>query len=181
MWATLSDRMKGTILCLAGVMFLIPDSLCIQEINPSIPQHSVILYKYIGFTSVLTTAHVLSNPNDIWGSFKRLDHIGWMAGLIWGISNYLITYAFQTTSAANAVIIDSSSPLFSTIFTFFFLKEVIPLRTTVASCFCVICILIIFFGEISGGSILGIIAACGASSTLALYFVMLRYVELRDG
>jgi hypothetical protein len=72
MWATLSDRTKGTILCLVGVMFLIPDSLCIQEISPAIPQHSVILYKYIGFTLVLTIAHVLSNPNDIWGSY-RLD------------------------------------------------------------------------------------------------------------
>ena len=64
---------------------------------------------------------------------KEIGLIGVLAGIVWGIQNFLITYAFQKTAAANVLVIVAANPMFSAILSYFLLNEKAPVRTILAS------------------------------------------------
>lgn len=179
---SLSNQAKGTLYCFFGVLILTPDSLCVRELA-RLPDFTVILYKYLLLASFLTIIWIAASPQTFVKSFRDLGNIGWIASIMWGSSNFLITVGFQTTAVANVLVIVAANPLFSSILTYILLKENVPTRTIVAACVCFAAILIIFYSQLnaSGSDLIGMICALGASISIASYFVLLRLSQVRTG
>lgn len=72
---------------------------------------------------------------------------GWVAGLIWGASNMLFTAAVQRTAVANVLVIVASNTVFSSVFSYMLLGELIPLRMWITSFICFGAIALIFSGN----------------------------------
>ena len=72
---------------------------------------------------------------------------GWGAGMLWGASNMLFTSAIQLTAVANVLVIVASNTVFSSIFSYLLLGELIPIRMIVTSLICFGAIALIFSGE----------------------------------
>ena len=134
------------------------------------------------FTITMIILTFLLEGKNTMRNIVSVGRIGFFAGLVWGASNLLITYAFQTTSVANVLVIVSANPLFSAIFSIILLKESIPYRTILASLVCLGAIVLIFSGELANGtgSIVGVVSSIGASVTLGLYFVLIRLGMLTE-
>ena len=73
---------------------------------------------------------------------------GWAAGLLWGASNMLFTAAIQNTAVANVLVIVASNTVFSSIFSYLLLGELIPIRMFVTSAICFGAIALIFSGKL---------------------------------
>jgi drug/metabolite transporter (DMT)-like permease len=102
---------------------------------------------------------------------------------VWTIVNFSINYALQTTSTASSLVILASNPMFSAIFSYFILRETIPLRTILTSLVCFASIVIIFYGQLGGnqGNVIGLIFALISAIAFGLYFVLIRYASVVKG
>jgi drug/metabolite transporter (DMT)-like permease len=81
-----------------------------------------------------------------------LGPFGWGAGMLWGASNMLFTSAIQLTAVANVLVIVASNTVFSSIFSYLLLGELIPIRMIVTSLICFGAIALIFSGEYTHAS-----------------------------
>jgi drug/metabolite transporter (DMT)-like permease len=89
--------------------------------------------------------------------------------------------AIQYTIVANVLVILASNPLFSALFSWLMIGEVILLRTAVCMGVCVGAIALIFYDQIGGDSsaqgVLGNIFAVGAAVLLGLYFALIHMAD----
>ncbi len=182
MLASLSNQTKGTIYCVVGVLALTPDSLLVRKVS-HLPDFTVQFYRFLFYGVAIGIFFVFQEREKTIQKFKEIGKIGFAAGLVWGGSNLLVTLAFQKTAIASALVIIASNPMFSAIFSYFLLKESIPLRTIIAALVCFGAIVLIFSAELgSGGSqIDGVLYALFASITMGLYFVLLRLAFIYQG
>lgn len=177
---TLSTHAKGTLITIFAVLALTPDSLLLRKLS-HLPNFVVMFYRYLVFTSVLTLFLGITNgPRGFIEKFRNIGIIGWIAGLLWGTSNLLITFGVQTTAVATVLVILASNPMFAALFSYLVLKETVPWYTIVAGLVCFGAIVSIFYSELSGGqdtSVAGLLSALGAAVTMGLYFVLLRLAD----
>lgn len=89
------------------------------------------------------------------------------------------TAAVESTVAANVLVILASNPIFSAIFSYLLLEEVMPLRTIITCIICFGAIILIFSSQLGGSSntIEGNMYALIASVTLGEYLVLIRLAE----
>ena len=144
-----------------------------------------MIYKFILYSGTSFIFYLLWNKKstDI-NEYKRFGWTGLGAGFIWGIFNFTITYAVISTSAGNALVIYGSGPIFASIFSYFVLGEHIPYRTIGAIFACFGSILLIFSTEFGkskseGQDISGNVSAIFAALTMGLYFVYMKFIELK--
>lgn len=180
---TLSTHAKGTLLTVFAVLVLTPDSLLVRKLS-HLPNFVVMFYRYLVFTVVLTLfLGLTSGPKGFLLKFKSIGKIGWFAGLIWGASNLLITYGFQTIAAATVLVIIASNPMFSALFSYLILKETVPWHTFAAGLVCFGAIVSIFYSQLSGDestNVAGLLSSLGAAATMGLYFVLLRLADIHS-
>lgn len=178
-----SNQAKGTIITVVGVLAVSPDSLLIREVS-HLPNFEVIFYKFLFVgLSLLVALVAYEGPSKSIEIFKELGWIGWTAAGVWTIVNFSINYALQTTSTASSLVILASNPMFSAIFSYFILRETIPLRTILTSLVCFASIVIIFYGQLGGnqGNVIGLIFALISAIAFGLYFVLIRYASVVKG
>eukprot|EP01038_Epipyxis_sp_PR26KG_P008812 gene8812-11899_t len=178
----LSNQFKGTLYCLIGILVLTPDSLLVRHVS-NIPDFTVMFYRFGIFTFTIAVVFIYKEKWNAFQKLKEIGYLGLLAGLVWGGSNFLITYAFQTTAIANVLVINASNPMFSALFSWLMLREHIPWRTIIAGLICFGAIILIFSGEIgkNGSNLVGVVCALGAAISIGLYFTLLRIASQYDG
>ncbi|RYH15295.1 EamA family transporter [archaeon] len=179
-----SEHSIGTIMCLVGVLILTPDTLLLRMLS-DIPIFPIIFFRHLLITASCTTVLLLYQKTNTLQKIKAIGKTGFLAGVVWGISNFLITYAFLTANVGNVLVILASNPMFSAILSYFLLGEVVKLHTFIASLVCFAAIVVISITAIGSNSdsqaIIGILAAIGSTITLSLYFVLIRVTEKVNG
>jgi drug/metabolite transporter (DMT)-like permease len=182
--STLTNQTKGTLYCLVGIIILIPDSLILRELS-NIPNFTIIFLKYLIFTLTYIVVYIALEGKNVFTSFIKIGWLGLLAGIIWGISNLLITYSFLSTAVANALVINLANPMFSALFSWIILKENIPMRTIIASLISFGAIILIFYSQLgstgSTSNTIGLICAMIASACMGLFFVILRLAAGKEG
>ena len=142
----MTDQTKGLIITFLGVMLVIPDSLFVRLIT----------------VDPLATAFWRSASSGIlvflgllifggWTSFSNLltmGRLGWLYTVLIGSTAPAFVFAVSKTSVANVVFILASMPIFSSIFSYIFLKERIYLRTLITTAFVIFGLAFIAFGSI---------------------------------
>jgi len=180
----LSTHSKGTLICIAAVLILSPDSLLLRKLS-HVNDFAVLFYRYLIFTIALSVFMVAkSGLQTSIAAFRKLGRLELIAGVVWGINSIAFTYGLQSTAAANVLVINALNPMFAALFSFLILREMIPWYTVVASIACFAAIASMFCTQLSGGSdeqtVIGLFCALVASISMGLYFVLIRLVE-KDG
>jgi drug/metabolite transporter (DMT)-like permease len=173
----LSDRVKGTLFAIFGVLALTPDSLLLRKVN-GVPDFTVTFYRYAIFGVASLVGISVTSRGDIVGKFKGLGRWGVLAGLTLGITNLFITLAFQQTAAANVLVIQASNPIISALLSRLLLGEVLPLRTMICAVVSMGAIVLIFAGDSGSGGSNGLFFAMVSATSFGTYFVILRYVTV---
>jgi drug/metabolite transporter (DMT)-like permease len=178
----MSDHLKGTLLTLGGVLTITTDPLLLR-FSSHIDNLVVQFYRYFLSSGMILFALFAVQRRESLTKLYRIGYIGFFAGLVWGVSNLLFTFAIQNAVVANVVVIMASNPMFAALFSYFMLGELIPLRTAVTCIICVGVIIAIFVNELQANpsELPGIIAAVFISLTMGLYFVLMRFASRREG
>ena len=146
---------------------------------------TVQFYRFLiaGIATLLMICLYLRNLRKVIIIFQNIGMFGIIAGMIFGGSNMLFTSAIQSTAAANVLVINASNSIFASIFGYFLLGELIPLRTLITIIVSFGAIILVFSSEFSHetsvDSIKGNLLAVGAAMTLGLFLPLCRYNTLK--
>lgn len=110
----------------------------------------------------------LKKPHFHW-SFAQVG-----AAVLNAVTMSLFIYANKATTAANAILLQYSAPVFTAIAGALILKEKPKIEQLVAFVFVALGMGIFFIKNVGGGSLLGNIAAASSGLTFGLYFVLMR-------
>lgn len=117
----LSDRSQGVLYCLIGALLLTPDALIIRWL--SIEHNEVLFWRglffSIGFLMIVLVRHKGKSIRAI----HNAGLAGVMSGFLFAMNTYFYTQALQQTSAAAAMMIISTAPVFAAIVSWVWLKE----------------------------------------------------------
>ncbi|MBW2368622.1 MAG: EamA family transporter [Deltaproteobacteria bacterium] len=172
---TLSNRAKGLLYTLCGILVLIPDALLIRMV--ALEGWELLFWRSIlaGFVFGLV---ILFNCYRA-RSFESLA-IGWDGLLLSACmticcSTFII--AFQYTKAANILVIIAVAPMFSAQFDRLVFKCKLPGRTWFAMVACLLGVILLVADEIGTGSQLGNFFALGDAIFLGIAFSLMGQVK----
>jgi drug/metabolite transporter (DMT)-like permease len=179
----LSNRSKGVLYSVAGVMALTPDSLLIR-LCAGVPNQTVLFYRNIIFGTAMLIGLIVTEKWNAWNKLKALGKWGLFTGVIFGASLWFIIVGIQKTAAANVLVIQAANPVFAAIFSWFIMREALSKITLATSAVCVVAIILIFIGNVNGDSsngsdnTAGLLYAVASSVSFGLYMVMLRWLSV---
>ena len=177
--AKLSDYQKGLLITALGVLIISPDGLFVRLIAADSWTLSFWRGILIGIGMLVFLCFYYRG--EIFNKFRALGWLGLVVALFTGISTFLFVYALTNTSVASALFIVNTSPAFTALIAWLFLKEKVPARTWFAIAAVLCGILIIAWGEEGGTSNLGgNLAALGIAIVLAINFSLIRLSKGTD-
>ena len=141
----LTDQTKGLLITFFGVILVVPDSLFVRLITVD-PLATAFWRSASSGTLVFFGLLIVGG----WKSFRNvfmMGWLGWLYTLIIGSTAPAFVFAVSKTSVANVVFILASMPIFSSIFSYIFLKERIYLRTLITTAFVMVGLACIAFGS----------------------------------
>lgn len=94
--------------------------------------------------------------------------------LVYSISTVLFVFSVSYTNVANTVVILSSSAFFAALFSWFILKETVPLKTWIAISVALLGVLVVFAGSFGLGNWLGDFIAILLAMMMGLSLTLLR-------
>lgn len=168
----MTERQKGLLIMVSGVMALSPDALFIKM--SGLPAPAMIFWRGLFVGLMLTAGMAL-----YWrGAFVRqVRAIGWhgiLIAVLYGITNNCFVAANTQTTAANVLVIIATTPLVSSIFGWIFLREGVATRTWVASFFALAGVAMVAGEQISLNAGLGEFFAMICVIGISLTFVVIR-------
>lgn len=179
----LSKRAWGTIITVVAILIVTPDSLLVRKLA-NLPDFVMMFYRYLMYACFFFIAVVidsLRNDSRPWYyRFYELGWVGWSAGVVWAAFNLLITYGLQTTAAGTVLVINASNPMFSALFGYLLMGEIVPWYTILAAVICFGAIFSVFFSSLSAATpsdIVGMVSSLGAAASVGMYLVLLSYAE----
>ena len=170
-----SDHLRGLLLMVLAVLVLTPDSLLISLIESD--PWTLVFWRGLLTALTLTMALAVMHGRDMIKKTWEVGLPGIFAGLLFGCSTISFVMSVRLTTAANALVVVASMPLFAVVFTLIFLKEKVPLRTWLATIAGFGGIAILFSGSLGGGALIGDLLALVTACFMAGNFVLIRRFE----
>jgi drug/metabolite transporter (DMT)-like permease len=171
----ISDRTRGTLLVVTGVLFLSVQGLLIRQVSAS--RWTLICWRgFLMFVSLSIGLTICWRRR----SLSRFLAIGWpgvIAAVILAVSNILFVSAFTLTSIANTLVLANSAPLLVALLSWLILREHVPGYTWIAILVGLGGVAVIFHGSLTGVSSVGDLCAFGAAITFAGYLIFLRHAR----
>jgi drug/metabolite transporter (DMT)-like permease len=173
-----SDRLRGLVLALTGVLVLSPDTLLIRLLES---ERWVILF-WRGLLMALTLGvyFALRDRAAVLMRVRAIGRLGLLAAAFFAVNSILFVTAVTLTSVANTLVIISAAPLFAAFLSFTFLREYIPVRTWVAVTVALAGIALIFSGSLRTGAWLGDLCALGTACFFAGHLTIVRRARKID-
>jgi drug/metabolite transporter (DMT)-like permease len=129
-----ANHLRGSVLCLIGVLCLTPDTLLLRSVGSNVPMSTILFVKFAAGAAFLSVYFQLQYGRTVLKQFKDLGFVGIGAGVMLGIANYFFTMAILTGVVANVLVIVACNSLFSALFSYALFNETMKLRTSV-TCF----------------------------------------------
>lgn len=105
----------------------------------------------------------------------RINAFGAMCSVIYATLLFLFVWATKHTTAANAIFLQYTAPIYILILAPFVIGEKFHIRDLVTVIFCLAGMSLFFVGDLSIGDYQGNIAALGSGIFLGLYIMLLRH------
>lgn len=129
-------------------------------------------YQVTFFRSLLAGITVLILT---WRDGLRINAFGAMCSAIYATLLFLFVWATKHTTAANAIFLQYTAPIYILILAPFVIGEKFHWRDLVTVIFCLAGMSLFFVGDLSIGDYQGNIAALGSGIFLGLYIMLLRH------
>lgn len=171
----LSPHLYGTLITILGVCILSPDALLIRLI--SVDSWTILFWRGLLFGTAILGFYFLRHRGGFASIIKVMGPRGIMAAVFFTISTLFFVLAITHTSAANALVIIATAPLFAALLSRIFLKEKIALSTWISILVCIGGISLIFMGSMGGGSRMGDIFAIICAFGLASQITTVRHAR----
>jgi len=129
-----SARAFGTAISLLGVLWLSPDTLLVRLVSEGgATIWAIHFWRMLYFFSFTLVAYAVTRRGTrLDNAFQAAGRVGILAGVMWGGSSTCFTASLSQTKVANALVILSSTPLWTALLSWVVLKERIPLHTGLA-------------------------------------------------
>ena len=168
----MSDLAKGLLITIGGVLVLTPDSLLIR-LSATDPWN-LIFWRGLLYGGAITAGYLLIARGGAWRAYLGIGRAGLAAAFFFSLNAFTFVLAMDNTSVANVLVLIATSPLFSGIFSYMFLKERLPLRTWAAVFACLGGVAVIALPNIGGGAFFGDAMAIATAASLAAAFTIFR-------
>ncbi len=129
-------------------------------------------YQVTFFRSLLAGITVLIIT---WRDGLRINLFGAMCSVIYSTLLFLFVWATKHTTAANAIFLQYTAPIYILILAPFVIGEKFHLRDLVTVIFCIAGMSLFFVGDLTIGDYQGNVAALGSGIFLGLYIMLLRH------
>ena len=169
---TLSDHQKGLLLTFVAVLILSPDALLVRLIRCDV--WTLLFWRCLLTATMMSLFLLVRYRGRFFHSFYATGRTGVLSALIITFGSLLFINSLKQTTAANTLIILAATPIVSSLFSWLFLREAIPLRTKIAIFTCFGGILLIFSGSLGRGLLIGDLLALGATIMWGSNIVVIR-------
>ena len=166
------QKLKGTLITLAGVLVFTPDALLIRLAGMESLTYSFCRGLLIALT--LAVALRLIHGRGTVGRYRAIGTAGLWAALLNALGGVLFIVAFAYTSVANVLLAIATQPILSALLSRLFLGERVALATRIAIGGALFGILVVVSGSIGEPSLVGDGTAFLAALCFSGYFVILR-------
>ncbi len=167
-----SSHIKGLLITFTAVVILSPDALLVRLIHCDV--WTLLFWRCLLTGSMQALFLAIVYRRQFLQSFRNIGRIGLISAGIVTTGSFFFVNALRHTAAANALIILAATPLFSSLLSWFFLRDKIARRTWIAITICFGGILLIFSGSLRSGLLFGDLLALGATLMWASNLVVLR-------
>lgn len=169
---TLSVHTKGLLITFIAVLILSPDALLVRSIHCDI--WTLLFWRCFLTAIVMSLFLLVRYRSRFFYSFYATGRTGLLLALAITFGSLLFVHSLKQTTAANALIILAAAPIVSSLLSWIFLREAVPLRTKVAIFACFGGIMLIFSNSLENGLLFGDLMALGATLMWGANVVIIR-------
>jgi len=174
----LSDRGKGIVMSIGGVLVLSPDSLLIRLAG--LDDYTLLFYRGLFPVVAISLILLIYYRADFLTALLRIGWAGILNGVFFCAVNITFISAIQRTSVANTLLFLSSAPVFAAILSLLILRENQRPGTWLIIALSLLSIFIIGWGSYGSDGLTGdLLALCCAIFT-ACSAVLVRYKKHID-
>ena len=174
----LSDRGKGILMSIGGVLILSPDSLLIRLAG--LGDFTLLFYRGLFPVVAISLILIIYYRTDFIPALLRIGWAGILNGVFFSAVNITFISAIQRTSVANTLLFLSSAPVFAAILSLLVLRENQRPGTWLIIALSLLSIFIIGWGSYGSNGLTGdLLALCCAIFT-ACSAVLVRYKKHID-
>lgn len=173
--SNISPHLKGILITTLGVIILSPDALLVRLVDAN--TWTLLFWRGLLFSLGISLLIYFSYGRKFFSQFKKIGRLGLLLGLFFGFSTIFFIAAIQFTSIANALVIISTSPVFSALLSWAFLKEKTKIRTWITMIVIIIAMVVIMFDSYQSGGFFGDLCALVTSILLAIIFTITRLAK----
>ncbi|NIR27819.1 MAG: DMT family transporter [Gammaproteobacteria bacterium] len=158
-----------------GVIVLSPDGLILRIIEAD--RWTVVFWRGLLMALALAVFLALRYRRSTPQQVRAVGRRGLLSGALFAASTVFFVSSITLTTVANTLVIVSAAPLFGAVMSYLFLREMLALRTWLAILAAVLGILVIFYGSVGGGALLGDLCAVGTAFCMAANLVVIRHAR----
>ena len=166
-------KIPGYILCLLAGFCLSFGGPLIRAFESAGPWE-MLFWRSLFFVLAIVIFLLLTYKKQAFGIIKKSGFVGILGGVFLSTSFVGYIFSMTETTIANVVFIISSQTLFLAIFGYFFLKEKISLRSFLAITLAVSGVILMVGDSISGGSLIGNLAALLIPINFSILIIIIR-------
>ncbi|WP_299179285.1 DMT family transporter [uncultured Neptuniibacter sp.] len=171
-------RKKGVLFSLVGALLLTPDAVVIRWME--IGHTEVLFWRGLFFGLGFFLIALLRNRSKVFRAIRNAGWPGILSGVFFAMNTYFYTKSLQQTSAAAALMIISTAPIFAAGIGWIWLRERISLTVWLTILITLLGMAIIVSDEAGGNSLAGNLMAVGCAVFMALNFNWSRMHAPRD-
>mmetsp|Transcript_27859 Transcript_27859/g.89853 ORF Transcript_27859/g.89853 Transcript_27859/m.89853 type:complete len:375 (+) Transcript_27859:112-1236(+) len=176
------EQRKGVVMMLVGVLITTPDAVLLRWAQAcEMATVSILFFKLLIIAMVMLVYALAYEEGKRLRAIRRRPWLCVALGASTTCVSILLTYAFEYTQTAVAVMLFSLHPLWSGIFGWIFLGDVLPRKTVGALGLAILALILMFFPELRRGSFgagtLGDAMALLTSLSLSAYLCFARYAS----
>ena len=142
----LTDQLKGILLTFTAVLILSPDALLVRLIQADV--WTLLFWRCLLTGIVMALFLAVRYRRQFFHSFYAIGRTGIISTLMIIVGSLLFIGSLKQTTAANTLVILAAAPVFSSLLSWWILREKIPLRTKLSIFTCFGGILLIFSGSL---------------------------------
>ena len=166
-------KIPGYILCLFAGFWLSFGGPLIRSFEAASPWQ-ILFWRSLFFILAIVAFLVLTYKKQAFSIIKKSGSAGILGGFFLSTSFVGYIFSMTETTIANVVFIISSQTLFLAVFGYFFLKEKISLRSFLAIILAVSGVILMVGDSISGGSLIGNLAALLIPINFSILIIIIR-------
>ncbi len=169
----MTEQTKGLLITLAGVFILTPDSFVIRLVQ--LDSWTLTFWRGIFISFWVGLTLLVFFRKSTLQQFREIKKLDMLLSVLFAIGTFGFVFAIKNTGIAKVLIILSTSPVFTALFGYIFLKEKISLRTAMAMLAIVGAFFLMFSDSFQANSWWGDIAALLCGINLAVMFTIARH------